>query len=94
MTNVIEFQKKDKSITGQAKCMDCKHEWTAVVPKDSVDSILEWLECPSCSLLKGRLIHPFMVNKPHWMCGCGNDLFQVTEDCTYCPNCGQEQVFP
>lgn len=92
--SVIPFQKKEKHVEGPAICLDCKHEWEAVIPQDSIESALDWLECPNCHLHKGRFKYKFTAGPDIWICACGNDLFQITSECVYCPNCGQEQVFP
>ena len=88
MTNVVNLSEYKPHIQGAARCLDCKHEWQGVAPEAT-----EWLECPSCSLVRGRFIHPHYRNDSHWQCGCGNDLFQVTVEGTYCPNCGAWQDF-
>ena len=70
-------------LAGRARCLSCKEEWISVSPVGSL-----WLECPCCGLEKGRLIFPILRDFPHWICNCGNDLFRVTEEGYYCPNCG------
>jgi len=72
---------------GRARCLDCRHEWQAVAPVG-----VRWLECPSCSLERGRFIAQHEREGPHWYCGCGNDVFQVMPAGVYCPNCGVWQV--
>lgn len=77
-------RRPDPHSSGFAKCLDCKHEWAAVAPAGTT-----WLECPSCGLVRGRF--KFQHERPglaHWECSCGNDLFHVTTDGYYCPNCG------
>jgi hypothetical protein len=83
-----ESEQKESWASGDAVCLDCKHEWVAV---SSVAN--EWLECPACLLLRGRFKFPFSIGDKHWTCNCGNDLFRINEKCTYCPNCGEEQKF-
>lgn len=73
-------------LSGQAFCLDCQHEWVAVVPIGTL-----WLECPSCTLVRGRLKFQCERVGEQWECGCGNDLFHVTPDGVYCPNCGAWQ---
>lgn len=72
-------------LSGDAKCLACGHQWVAVAPVGTV-----WLECPACSLERGRYVAQVERPGPHWHCGCGNDLFRVTPDGPYCPNCGAE----
>lgn len=72
--------------TGRARCLDCKHEWIAVAPCEMV-----WLDCPSCTLVRGRYIFNFERSGYHWTCQCGCDLFHVSAIGVYCPNCGEWQ---
>lgn len=75
-------------LEGKARCLDCKHEWTAVAPAGT-----EWLECPECHGKKGRFIYHFEPEPfVQWQCNCGNDLFYVTPDGCFCPNCGEWQT--
>lgn len=70
--------------SGEAFCLDCKHTWAAVAPTGTI-----WLECPSCGLVRGRFKYQHESDtRPHWHCYCGNDLFFITADGCYCPNCG------
>lgn len=72
---------------GAARCLDCRHEWQAVAPAGTL-----WLDCPACTLTRGRFVGQHEWSGPHWHCNCGNDLFYVREDDFYCPNCGTTQV--
>ena len=87
---VIDLAKKKEErqahSTGRARCLDCKHEWIAVAPVG-----VTWMECPKCSLERGRFIFAHLIEKPRWECNCGNDLFYATADGMYCPNCGEWQ---
>lgn len=74
------------SLCGKARCLACRHEWQAVAPVGTV-----WLDCPACSLERGRFLGPAQRDGAHWHCGCGNDIFYVTPDGFYCPNCGEQQ---
>ena len=75
--------------TGKARCLSCRYEWTASIqyPEGGVD----YIECPSCSLMKGKFIHVFEMDDPHWVCNCGNDLYRINAEGVYCPNCGAWQ---
>lgn len=73
-------------LAGKAVCLSCRHQWAAVAPIGTV-----WLECPQCTLLRGRFINPVERDCPHWYCHCGCDLFYATENGMYCPNCGTWQ---
>ncbi len=72
--------------TGKAKCLACKHEWVAVAPVG-----VTWMECPECTLERGRFFAQHVREGEHWQCNCGNDLFYVSPDGVYCPNCGEWQ---
>ena len=80
-------------MTGKAVCLDCRHEWVAVMPVTSDTTCIgaQWLECPECTLERGRF--RFHTTSPglHWTCNCGCDLFFVTDKHFYCPNCGAVQ---
>lgn len=79
-------QERAPHLSGLARCLACRHEWVAVAPAGAA-----WLDCPKCSLERGRYIGHVQKDVPHWHCNCGNDLFYVTQDGYYCPNCGVYQ---
>lgn len=87
---IIPFKREEEPdspyLTGNARCMSCKHEWIAVSPIGTT-----WLECPECHAEKGRYQYPVERDGFEWKCNCGNDLFRVTPDGYYCPNCGEWQ---
>lgn len=70
-------------ISGRAQCLSCKHEWDAVAPTGTT-----WMECPACSLKRGRFVAQCEYDEPHLHCACGNNLFYVAQSGIYCPNCG------
>jgi len=82
--------KEDKMphTSGLALCMGCRYEWDTVAPLKT-----EWLECPKCGLVKGRFKYNYMTGDTMtaWECDCGNDLFHITPDGVFCPNCGNWQ---
>ena len=88
--NVVDFasakEAREPHNTGKARCIDCKHEWVAVAPVGTV-----WLICPACVLERGRFIYQHQREGAHWTCHCNNDLFYVTPEGCYCPNCGEWQ---
>jgi DNA-directed RNA polymerase subunit RPC12/RpoP len=93
MGSVIQLQPKEEKepkeetgLAGKARCLDCHHEWDAWAPIGTT-----WLECPDCSLMKGRFIFPVERKNDSWECNCGNDLFRATRQGFYCPNCGEWQ---
>ena len=75
-------------LVNRAKCLTCKHEWTASAPVGTV-----WLQCPVCSFLMGRFIGPVQEDGNHWHCSCGNDLFHIKPEHVYCPVCGVVHEF-
>jgi Zn finger protein HypA/HybF involved in hydrogenase expression len=80
-------EEREPHLSGKARCLACKHEWIAVAPMG-----VTWLECPACSLERGRYVAQVKKEVPHWHCDCGNNLFYVTENGYYCPNCGLDQT--
>jgi ribosomal protein S27E len=86
--NIISLDDYLPHSTGRARCLDCKHEWIAVSRTG-----YRWLECPSCSLYRGRFIGQHERDEPHLHCHeCNNELFYVLAEGVYCPNCGEWQV--
>lgn len=87
---VISFEQakaaRDPHLSGPAVCLACQHKWVAVAPVGAV-----WLECPACSLERGRYVGQVSRDGDHWHCNCGNDLFRATQAGMYCPNCGEWQ---
>ena len=87
MSKIISLQKERESrrphLSGEARCMLCSYEWVAVALVGTL-----WLECPSCHSEKGYLKFPVQRTGLEWICICGNDLFRVTPEGYYCPNCG------
>lgn len=88
MANVIDFSaakaERQPHSAGNARCLDCKHEWEAIAPVGVI-----WMECPACSLVRGRFIGQHERQGSEWICHCGNDLFHITPQGPYCPNCGE-----
>lgn len=89
MAQVVEFKRKepdDPHIAGQARCIACANEWVSVAPIGTA-----WLECPSCKCEKGLMKYPCAREGKTWHCHCANELFYVTPEGIYCPNCGDWQ---
>lgn len=94
---ILQFkpkEEKENTVQGAARCLDCRYEWRQVIAAQALMEQDYWLECPKCECHKGRMKFPFEIGEEHWQCNCGNKLFAINDRCTYCPNCGQEQVFP
>lgn len=99
MSNILQFKRVERPephAQGLAKCVDCKHEWQAVVLAEHLRECGGWLECPSCGIHKGRMAWPFTPNQGAqvWTCLCGSDFFHILGDGTLCPSCGSYQEFP
>lgn len=91
--DVIDFEtrrtERQPHLAGEARCLSCGHRWAAVAPVGA-----DWLECPQCGLEKGVFSFPYRREGPHLECNCGNDLFHVTPEGVYCPNCNTSQEIP
>lgn len=79
---------REPHLSGHARCLACGHRWAAVAPLGTV-----WMECPECSLRRGRFVNEVVSGPQQWVCQCGNDLFHITPEYAYCPNCGMHQSF-
>jgi hypothetical protein len=89
MSNVISLfsEPAPPFVQGEAFCLQCRYEWQAVAPAGkSACEIL--LECPQCQTMTGRLRYDFAPEGEFWQCHCGNQLFYITPDGHFCPNCG------
>lgn len=85
--SVVQLSDHRPHLSGEAICIDCGFKWIAVAPVGT-----DWLECPECGLMRSRMKYPVIRgDTAHWTCKCGNDLFYITPDFTYCPNCGGVQ---
>jgi Zn finger protein HypA/HybF involved in hydrogenase expression len=53
MENIVDFaaakSARTPHATGDAKCLDCKHEWVATAPVGVVR-----LDCPECGSTRGQ----------------------------------------
>ena len=82
-----EREKRSPHLSGWAHCIACGEEWVAVSPAGTV-----WLTCPKCKSEKGLYSYSCVrEGTSHWICNCGNDLFHITPEGMYCPNCGEWQ---
>lgn len=85
---VIQLAEYRPHVSGMARCINCKYEWSAVAP---FESRRDPLECPKCGHMKGHLPFEYEPFGEVWNCSCGNDLFYVQHDVVFCPNCGETQ---
>lgn len=81
---VVSLADRRPHMSGAARCLDCKHEWQAVAPIGTL-----WLECPNCTLVRGRAIYHHSRDGVEYTCNCGNDLMRLKPEGCYCPNCGE-----
>jgi len=79
-------KQQEPHMDGEAKCIQCGHEWAHVAPLGSDP----WFECPSCGLMKGA----FKYNcepEVFWQCNCKNTLFVLGNTGIVCTLCGLYQ---
>jgi len=92
MSNVVQFRpaKDERHASGEAFCLQCRHEWVAVAPTGTVQ-----LQCPQCLTMKGLFKYPCNLEAGAMIrvCNCGNDLFYLTTEGHLCPNCGTYQSY-
>ena len=71
------------NLKGAAMCLSCRHEWEACAPVGETV-----FECPKCSMMQGRMVYEVTRQGGSWVCNCGNDLFKIAPEGSYCPCCG------
>lgn len=73
-------------ISGNAKCLACKHEFTAVAPVGTTD-----LTCPECLLERGVWAYPLTpADGKIWQCSCGGFHFFILLNGYMCVSCGRQ----
>lgn len=87
MSNVINIEQNLPHMTGEAVCIECKHEWVAVAPIGTHE-----LECGECGTIKGVWKH-MAAPATCWECKCGNQHFWIDPDGAMCAKCGTRQDF-
>jgi len=87
MGEVIELDSRRPHRCGQARCLHCGHEWTAVVPVG-----VAHFECPSCSMMKGVYKGVSLPDdRILFRCNCAAESFYfvlLPEGYAMCVNCG------
>lgn len=85
---VIDITGRLPGLAGPAVCVGCSHQWNAVVPIGTFDSI----DCPACN--RGTGVFQYgVIPEPTWVCRCGCFLFAIsgkTGD-IMCWQCGDAQ---
>lgn len=70
--------------SGNARCLNCKHEWHAVAP-----SGVTALDCPTCATNQGVFKGLASTSDlKQWECRCGEYTFFIDEHGPYCAHCG------
>lgn len=90
MSNILKFPtalERSPHLSGQARCLQCNHEWAAVVPVGCHE-----FECPECHTFKGVLVYGCQAEFAEWTCGCGCNLFKISSPGNVlCWKCGAAQ---
>ena len=81
----LEARRLEKSPhrAGGARCLNCKHEWSAVAPVGTTT-----LECPNCHTFQGLFKGASKTEFQQWQCACGEFTFFIDEHSPYCAHCG------
>lgn len=87
VSDVSDIKELQPHNSGEFLCLVCDYSFISVAPLDEL-----WVECPQC--LCERATHKFPIDRAgySWSCDCGNDLFRITPDGNYCPNCGVQVI--
>ncbi len=89
MGNVVSLAERRPHLAGEAKCLECGHEWTACVAIGEVG-----LDCPSCNLPKGAMVG--LCQPPEggaiWACSCGCQTFYIDQSGVRCLRCASGQT--
>lgn len=103
MADILEFKRPVETEPvhrGEATCTNCRHTWQAVIAGADLADARGWLECPQCTMARGRFKWPHRPAEGTgvFTCACGNDLLLVTNTggkwAMFCPNCGEDGGFP
>jgi Zn finger protein HypA/HybF involved in hydrogenase expression len=86
MGQVYNLQEKMPHQQGPTICLQCGNKGHAVAPIGT-----SFMECPKCGTMKEVFQYPIERDGVHWACKCENQLFRITPDGIYCPQCGEWQ---
>jgi len=76
-------EKRSPHRSGNARCLNCKHEWAAVAPIGTVT-----LQCPLCETFQGLFKGVSSTQLMQWQCVCKEWTFFIDEHGAYCAHCG------
>ena len=84
VTSILEHK---EHLTGDAVCLQCKHEWIAVAEIGTVV-----LECPECELSKG-VFGAALLPESYYVCHCGCASFYISaiSGLAQCAFCGVDE---
>lgn len=86
VTSLSEYKdSKSPHINGEAKCMSCQHEWSAIVPQ----GVFEF-QCPNCKLMKGAFNKSIDPNEDIFSCNCGCEVWFIAKSGLFCANCANK----
>jgi hypothetical protein len=88
MNNVVSLLERRPHRSGNARCLNCKHEWVAVSPAGTIT-----LECPSCATFQGVYLGVAQTELRQWQCVCEEFTFYIDENGAYCAHCGVRPSF-
>lgn len=82
----------EPSLSGEARCLRCNHEW----PCDTPPGVVAEIECPECGREAGVLNATVAPDSdtPLWICHCGSDVYRVLVDGVLCIACGVKTPYP
>ena len=80
---VTDIMSRRPHRAGPAVCLQCRHEWEAVSPLDTIA-----LECPKCKTMQGVYVGLSKTELPQLQCNCGSFYFHIDTRSSYCCHCG------
>lgn len=90
-TNIIslmdERQAREPHTVGPATCLNCQHQWTAIIPTGYLE-----IDCPECGSGRGvrdGLVEPADSDGKVFTCAkCECQQFMITTRYAMCQGCG------
>ena len=83
MAELISIKSRLPHLSGKTVCLVCGDKGIAIAPIGDV-----FMKCDKCGTQKKVFKFSCERDSEHWICNCGNNLFMITPDGIYCPNCG------